>query len=99
MLEWVCPKCRRSVDPGFEECPFCREAEATAASAPGPSVGGRPVHRVRKLFDWSDVERGFRFGLGFVAAVLCAYFILFLIAFSLEDQEWVQTLGRWLYGH
>jgi len=112
MLEWICPKCRRTVDPGFTTCPFCAEAEAAQAApatAPASEPATRPVRRVvvkrrvqvrrppvwRPSFNWADMERGFRFGLGFVAALACAYFVLFIIAYA-QDSAWVETLTRWL---
>lgn len=115
MLEWVCPNCNRAVDPSFNSCPFCEAAEARAEEAktalgPVPQVAAaappgrvvrvvRRVRRVREPFQWADVERGFRFGLGFLAAVACGYFVLFLVSFYLNKHEWVEALGRFLYRH
>ena len=42
------------------------------------------------------MERGFNFGLGFIAALACAYFVLFLIAYFHGHPEWVDVLTRWL---
>lgn len=106
MLEWICPKCGRAVEPQFQSCPFCsREAASEAAPAqPLETLGGAPARVVRRVrvvrkspFQWQDVERGFRFGLGFVAALACAYFVLFLIAYYANQHAWVETLARWLY--
>ncbi len=105
MLEWVCPKCGRAVDPGLTQCPFCGYEEvrpakpAAAALSPAAAViGGRRVVRVRRAssWDWSDVERGFRFGLGFVAALAVTYFILYLIAYYGGYGEWADRLAHWL---
>jgi hypothetical protein len=118
MLEWVCPKCSRDVDPGLTRCPFCgyEEARAAAAAVAAPAVNpmaqtvvaparpGQPVRRMvrraRPKKDWSgfwaDVDRGFRFGLGFVAALAVTYFILYLIAYYGGYGEWAERLARWL---
>jgi hypothetical protein len=104
MLEWVCPKCGRDVDPGLTQCPFCGYQEARPATqAPvageGSAVptGGRRVVRVRRSsWDWSDVERGFRFGLGLVAALAVTYFVLYLIAYYGGYGEWADRLAHWL---
>lgn len=119
MLEWVCPKCGRDVDPGLRRCPFCgyqeeQAAPARQAGAGGPKAadpmaqtvvlparaGRRVVRRVRPKKDWSgfwaDVDRGFRFGLGFVAALAVTYFVLYLIAYYGGYGEWAERLARWL---
>ena len=99
MLEWVCQKCGRAVDPAFTACPFCQEHLLGSRLAPPEKVApsaARLRRRVREPFRWSDVERGFRFGLGFVAALACAYFVLFLIAYALGHEEWLERLVRWL---
>ena len=88
MLEWVCPQCSRAVDPAFQICPFCDKSEATAGEA-------RPA-RTRHQFAWADIERGFRFGLGFVAAVAVAYFVLFLVAYFRGHEGLVDRLAGWL---
>ncbi len=87
MLEWVCPQCDRQVDPGVEVCPFCG-GKGTAAKPAG----------VRRGFNWDDVERGFRFGLGFVAVLALVYFLLFLVAYVWNHEELLIHLTRWLYG-
>ena len=61
--------------------------------APGIRRGRR---RVRQPFQWADVERGFRFGLGLLAALACGYFLLYLIAYFQERHEWVDALTRWI---
>ncbi|MFY9585002.1 MAG: hypothetical protein WAR21_10995 [Candidatus Acidiferrales bacterium] len=88
MLEWVCPQCDRQVDPGLEVCPFCGGKEMAAA---------KPA-RVRRAFNWDDVDRGFRFGLGFVAVLALVYFLLFLVAYVWNHEELLIHLMRWLYG-
>ena len=94
MLEWVCPKCERAVDPGFEVCPFCGNREVAVNKK--PPARARPRHWG---FSWADVERGFRFGLGFVAVLALVYFILFLVAYFTGNEVWIDRLTRWLYDH
>jgi hypothetical protein len=97
MLEWICPKCQRAVDPGFITCPFCGHSAAaaekgmpaTAQQAPSDSRG-----RARRAFAWADVDRGFRFGLGLVAALAVAYFVLFIAAYVADHPEWLDRLSR-----
>jgi hypothetical protein len=107
MLEWVCPRCNRDVDPGLTRCPFCGYQEAqpavdrTAQTVVAPArPGQRRMRRVRPKKDWrpfwADVDRGFRFGLGFVAALAVTYFILYLIAYYGGYGEWAERLARWL---
>lgn len=98
MLEWVCPRCRRAVDPGFSACPFCGySSEAAQRSATEAPQTASPVLRpARAGFNWADVERGFRFGLGLVAALAAAYFVLFLIAYFGDLPEWADRLAHWL---
>jgi len=88
MLEWVCPHCNRLVDPGLEVCPFCGGREVAPPAA-------RPARR-RQKFVWADVERGFRIGLGLVAALAVAYFIVFLVAFYGGHEGLLNRLARWL---
>ena len=95
MLEWVCPKCGRSVDPGLDTCPFCRSAESAQTAGPAAAIGRSP-RRGREPFQWADVDRGFRFGLGLVAAVACAYFLLFLATYVADHPTWLDKLHRWL---
>ncbi len=98
MLEWVCPKCDRAVDPAFEVCPFCGNREVVAA--PTPRAEARPAagkERARRQSSWADVERGFRFGLGFVAVLALVYVLLVLVAYSLGNDELFYRLTRWLH--
>jgi len=109
MLEWVCPKCNRDVDPSLTHCPFCGfeegKAAAPAAAVPPGTVLVRPGRRLvrRRVWDWralwGDVERGFRFGLGFVAALAVTYFILYLISYYGGYPEWADRLARLLRLH
>ena len=97
MLEWVCPRCLRSVDPGYDSCPFCHWSPAAGPEGPAaPSAvpGARPLGR--RAFNWAEVERGFRFGLGFVAALAVGYFVLFVAAYVADHADWVERLTRWL---
>ncbi len=106
MLEWVCPKCSRDVDPGLTRCPFCGHEESQAAAAQPSAAtvilpartGQRIVRRPKTDWSafWSDVDRGFRFGLGFVAALAVTYFVLYLIAYYGGYGEWAERLARWL---
>ena len=90
MLEWVCPKCDREVDPAFQVCPFCGNREASPAKQP------ETPRRARPGFAWADVERGFRFGLGFVAVLALAYFLVFAAAYITGNDELLARLTRWL---
>lgn len=109
MLEWVCPKCNRDVDPSLTRCPFCGYQEgqppvagSSEATTVAPVRPGQPTRRLvrRRKRDWSgfwaDVDRGFRFGLGLVAALAVTYFILYLIAYYGGYGEWAERLARWL---
>ncbi len=91
MLEWVCPQCDRAVDPAFTECPFCHGQARTMPA-------GKLPKRLRPS-PWLDVERGFRFGLGFVAVVALVYFLLFLIAYFTRNDELLYRLARWVRLH
>lgn len=93
MLEWVCPKCGRGVDPGLTKCPFCGYQEDTAA--PAPAVRPQRAKLGSKAW-WADVDRGFRFGLGFVAALAVCYFVVYMIAYYGGHGEWVDRLSAWL---
>ena len=98
MFEWICPKCDRPVLAEMTECPHCAAMEvelAAARSAERP--GARPAPRgfgARKKFDWADVDRGFRFGLGFLAALAIGYFLLFAAALVWDHPEWLARLTR-----
>jgi hypothetical protein len=82
------------VDPGFSVCPFCGAADAAAASrATAFTRRGAPA---RRRFTWGDVERGFRFGLGLVAALVVGYFVLFVAAYVADHPEWLDRLARWI---
>lgn len=98
MLEWVCPRCGRDVDPGFTTCPFCHAAEDAPAPPPAPpaagSVPGRAVRGASRTA--SDLERGLRFGLGLVVAVACAYLLLLLVAYVQQRYDWIDRLAGWL---
>lgn len=107
MLEWVCPQCSRDVDPALTRCPFCGYQEGQPAADPAAQTvvspgrrGQRLVRRPRKK-DWSrfwaDVDRGFAFGLGFVAVLAVAYFILYLTAHYGGYGEWAERLARWIF--
>ena len=99
MLEWVCPKCNRDVDPALQACPFCGYAEANATPrAPTPPASPRAARRGRTAAFWSDVDRGFRFGLGVVAALTTAYFVVFLSVYFWGRHDLVDRLLRWLPG-
>ncbi len=97
MLEWVCPQCDRAVDPAFDVCPFCGNREVAAAptlpARARPGVGKGKAGGSR----WADVERGFRFGLGFVAVLALAYFLLVLVAYFQGNDELFYRLTRWLH--
>jgi len=94
MLEWICPKCQRAVDPGFPDCPFCGYSSAAAENARPSGAQPAAMRRGRQPFAWTDVERGFRFGLGFVASLAVAYFVLFIAAYAWDHPEWIERLSR-----
>ncbi len=89
MLGWICPQCNREVDPALEACPFCGNREVAAAPRP---------RRARRRFSWADVDRGFRFGLGFVTVLALVYLLLVLVAYFWRHDELLVRLTRWLYG-
>lgn len=99
MLEWVCPQCKHLVPAGVEACPQCQKA--ATHNAANQAVAGRGIadvptsHRTKTPF-WPDFERGFRFGLGFVAVLITVYFLLFLVAYFGDKPEWVYRLADWI---
>ena len=93
MLEWVCPQCNREVLPGLDTCPFCGNTELKA-----PAVPRRLSAREKQRLVWADLYRGFRFGLGFVAAVATAYFVAYLVAYFWNLDALVDRLTHWLPG-
>ncbi|GEM_PF-3089567 len=88
MLEWICPQCDREVDPAFQVCPFCGGRERPAMKP----------RRSRRGISWEAVDRGFSFGLGFVAVLALTYFLLFLAAYLWHHERWLSWLTDWLYG-
>ncbi len=94
MLEWVCPKCDHAVDPALDVCPFCGNREV----APAPKPRGRAPARgsPRQSSFWAEVERGFRFGLGFVAVLALVYFLIFVVAYVQGNDDLLGRLARWL---
>jgi hypothetical protein len=95
MLEWVCPNCQRDVPAGRDICPFCNaRTEAAAAAPPAATAQRRPAPRTG--FGWADVERGFRFGLGLVAALAVAFFTLYLAAYFGGWDDLAERLARFI---
>ena len=88
MLEWVCPGCGRDVDPGRRVCPFCGVAEAAAPDAKTPEPGTSAERRT----GWGDVDRGWRWGLGFVAVLALVYTLLLVFAYLCGRDDWVDRL-------
>jgi len=107
LFEWVCPKCNRTVLAELTDCPHCAELAAGAAvppAAPATPAPGAPARRVvrvvrRKPMNWgavwADVERGFRFGLGFLAALAVGYFVLFFCAYVWAEPETFGRIAHW----
>ncbi len=99
MLEWICPHCKHVVPAGVEACPQCRKTAANEAAGGKEPVGAvreaQPLRRGQTPF-WPDFERGFRFGLGFVAVLITVYFLLFLVAYFADKPEWVYRLADWI---
>ncbi len=97
MLEWVCPSCGRDVDPGLDACPFCKAPEAQA---------GQPARRVIRrrgvlsAWSWTDVDRGFRFGLGFCVALLLCFWLAYAAFYwsQADDYALFDRLTSWLPG-
>lgn len=101
MLEWICPKCNLAVPAGREVCPFCggEPVETSAASPPGATTAKRPSAAPRHSAapsGWADWERGFRFGLGFVAALAVAFFVLYLAAYFGGLDDLAERLARFI---
>lgn len=96
MFEWVCPKCDRTVLAELKECPHCAAELAEVAAAATAAPAGKHRARPRRKFGWADVDRGFRFGLGFLAALAVGYFLLFGAAWAWDNPDWMERLTRWL---
>lgn len=92
MLEWVCPGCGRNVDPGLRACPFCGGTEAAPPGANTPEPGVPAQRRTA----WSDIDRGWRWGLGFIASVALAYLVLLIVAYLRGRDDWVDRLLHWI---
>jgi hypothetical protein len=92
MLAWVCPGCGRDVDLGLRACPFCGATEAAApgAKTPEPGVGAK------QHTGWSDIEGGWRWGLGFIASLALAYTVLLFIAYMRGRDDWVDRMLHWI---
>lgn len=88
MLEWVCPRCDRDVDPAFQECPFCANRGEAAPQGPPKTP--------KQEISWEAVDRGFRFFLGLVAVLALVYFLAVVAAYYWGNDEWLSRLTRWL---
>ncbi len=88
MLEWVCPRCDRDIDPAFQECPFC------ANRGEAPPQG--PPNTPRQGISWEVVDRRFRFFLGLMAVLALVYFLVVVAAYYWDSDEWLSRLTRWL---
>lgn len=97
MLEWVCPRCDRAVDPGFEVCPFCRDAEATGARSDGAKGPAETQAAPVESPAWDLADRVFRMLMGFVAVAALVYFLAFLWAYYSGNDAWLAWLTRWLF--
>ena len=86
MLEWVCPRCDRAVDPALTVCPFCGNPEADA-----PSTAARRTEN-----SWSKGERIFRVALGVVVVLALIYFLVIGVAYIWGPEELFYRLTRWL---
>lgn len=87
MLEWVCPRCDRDVDPGCDVCPFC-------GASPGEKPRQKPAGRyseARRVLD-----RGFRIFLGLGVSLVVAYFLLYLYAYYTGRDALADWLVGWL---
>ena len=96
MFEWVCPKCDRTVLAEMTECPHCAAMEAPGAAAASATKPGARLARGKSKFGWADVDRGFRFGLGFLAALALGFFLLFGAAWVWDHPEWMERLTLWM---
>jgi hypothetical protein len=88
MLEWVCPRCDRDIDPAFQECPFC--ANRGEAAPQGPAKTPR-----QEIFS-EAADRRLRFFLGLAAVLALAYFLAVVAAYYWGSDEWLSRLTRWL---
>jgi hypothetical protein len=96
MLEWICPRCDRAVDPAFLECPFCKKPGAAAGPAgeASPSHGIETAGRnmVLALADWIS-----RILMGFVAVAALIYFLVFVWAYYSGNDALLARLTRLLF--
>ena len=92
MLEWVCPGCGRDVDPSHRVCPFCGTSEAAPPGAITPEPGMPAAKRTR----WTDIDRGWRWGRGFIASLALAYMVCLIVAYLRGRDDWVDRLLHWI---
>jgi hypothetical protein len=96
MLEWICPRCDRGVDPAFLECPFCKEAGAAA----GPASEASSPHGIETAGRNTVVALADRIStilMGFIAAAALIYFLVFVWAYYSGNDALLARLTRLLF--
>lgn len=91
-MRWLCPKCQRAVSLAYEVCPFC----GGSPDAEGPSQPAGQTVKKPAGAGWTDVERGLRFGAGFLLALSIALFVLAMLHALLVHSPWLDRILEWV---
>ncbi len=97
MLEWVCPRCDRAVDPAFDVCPFCEDTETTTSTSAGGATPAETGAGSLRGSAWAGADRVSRLVMGFVALGVLVYFLVFLWAYYSGNDGLLTWLTRWLF--
>ena len=97
MLEWVCPRCDRAVDPAFDVCPFCKDTEPTTVTSGAGAIPAETAASSPRGSAWAVADRVSRFVMGFVTLAALAYFLVFLWAYYSGNDDLLAWLARLLF--